>query len=151
MGPENFAQIRPTVQKLRHFFEVTDGHTDARTHGRTDIYESPLYHYRKFLIFFFFCIYVRGKEGNSTTPTKFIPLHFVKLAALASLVKDQKDPKFTPRPGHLFLLFLGGGYFITSQKIQTRYSWVVCTMPPQPFTDTYILNLAQCQWMSVKR
>ena len=28
MGPENFA---PTVQKLRHFFEVTD----ARTHRRT--------------------------------------------------------------------------------------------------------------------
>ena len=31
---------------------------------------------------------MRGKEGNSTTPTKFLPLHFVKLAALASLVKD---------------------------------------------------------------
>ena len=32
---------------------------------------------------------MRGKEGNSTTPTKFLPLHFVKLAALASLVKDK--------------------------------------------------------------
>jgi len=71
VGPENFAQIRPTVQKLRHFFEVTD----ARTDGRTDIYESPLYHRE---IFFFFCIYVRGKEGNFTNPTKFLPLHFVK-------------------------------------------------------------------------
>ena len=91
MGPKNFAQIRPTGQKLQHFFEVTD----ARTDGRTDIYESPLYHYRKFLnFFFFFCIYVRGKEGNSTNPTKFLPLHFVKLAALASLVKD--DVKIDP-------------------------------------------------------
>ena len=32
---------------------------------------------------------MRGKEGNFTNPTKFLPLHFVKLAALASLVKDK--------------------------------------------------------------
>ena len=91
MVPENFAQIRPTVQKLRHFFEVTDtrtdGRTDTRTDGHTDIYESPLYH--REIFFFLFCIYVRGKEGNFTNPTKFLPLHFVKLAALASLVKDK--------------------------------------------------------------
>ena len=34
---------------------------------------------------------MRGKEGNSTNPTKFLPLHFVKLAALASLVKDENE------------------------------------------------------------
>ena len=31
---------------------------------------------------------MRGKEGNSSNPTKFLPPHFVKLAALVSLVKD---------------------------------------------------------------
>ena len=50
--------------------------TDGQTHGHTDKNESPLYHWEIF--FFFFCIYVRGKEGNSTNPTKFLPLHFVK-------------------------------------------------------------------------
>ena len=83
MVPENFAQIRPTVQKLQHFFEVTDGRTDGRTDART-----KTNHPCTIGKFFFFCIYVRGKEGNSTNPTKFLPLHFVKLAALASLVKD---------------------------------------------------------------
>ena len=37
---------------------------------------------------------MRGKEGNSTNPTKFLPLHFVKLAALASLVKDNIKMNF---------------------------------------------------------
>ena len=83
MGPENFVPIRPMVQKLRHFFEVTDG----RTHGRTDG-QTKTNHLSTTTEFFFFFIYVRGKEGNSTNPTKFLPLHFVKLAALASLVKD---------------------------------------------------------------
>ena len=45
MGPENFAPIRPTVQKLRHFFEVTD----ARTHRHFLITSVPL---QKFILFF---------------------------------------------------------------------------------------------------
>ena len=67
MGPENFALIRPTVQKSRHFFEVTD----VRTHGQKRITSVPLHK-------FFFGIYVRGKEGNSTNRVKFLPPHFVK-------------------------------------------------------------------------
>ena len=72
MVPENFAQIRPTVQKLRHFFEVTDGQTHGRTDGQTKT------NHLSTTTEIFFCIYVRGKEGNSTNPTKFLPLHFVK-------------------------------------------------------------------------
>ena len=68
MAPENFAQICPTVQKLRHFFEVTHGHTDGRTKTNHFITTTE----------FFFGIYVRGKEENSTNPTKFLRLHFVK-------------------------------------------------------------------------
>ena len=61
MVPENFAQIRPTVQKLRHFFEVTD----ALTHGHTDKNESPLYHRE---IFFFFLHICEGKGGKLYKP-----------------------------------------------------------------------------------
>ena len=85
MVPENFVPIRPTVQKLRHFFKVTDGRTDGRTKTNHPCTIGKIF------FFFFFCIYVRGKEGNSTNPTKFLPLHFVKLAALASLVKDNYE------------------------------------------------------------
>ena len=35
MGPENFAPIGPTVQKLRHFFEVTVAQTHRRMDGET--------------------------------------------------------------------------------------------------------------------
>ena len=72
MGPENFAPIRPTVQKLQHFFEVTDGQTKMNLPSTTTN--------------FFFCIYVRGREGNSTHPTKFLPLHFVKDKVLTPLL-----------------------------------------------------------------
>ena len=34
---------------------------------------------------FFFCIYVRGKEGNTTNPTIFLPFHFVKDKMLGTL------------------------------------------------------------------
>ena len=50
MGPENFTRIRPTGQKLRHFFEVTHRRTDGRTDGRTNKNISPQYHNR--IIFF---------------------------------------------------------------------------------------------------
>ena len=46
MGPKNFAPIRPTGHKLRHFFEVTHGRTD----GHKDKNESPQYHYRIFFL-----------------------------------------------------------------------------------------------------
>ena len=65
MDPENFALIRPTVQELRHFFEVTDARAQKL------ITSVPIQN-------FFFCIYMRGKEGNSTNPIKFLLLHFVK-------------------------------------------------------------------------
>ena len=64
MGPENFAPIRPTVQKLRHFFEVTDTRTHGRTDGHTDKNESPQYHYR---IFFFLHI-CEGEGGKLYKP-----------------------------------------------------------------------------------
>ena len=63
MGPENFVPVRPTSQKLQHFFEVTDSHTDGQTKM------NHLSTIREF---------VRGEEGNSTNPSKFLPLHFVK-------------------------------------------------------------------------
>ena len=54
MGPENFGPIRPMVQKLWHFFEVTHGRTHGRTDGQTDGHtdknESPQYHYRIFFL-----------------------------------------------------------------------------------------------------
>ena len=62
MVPENFAQIRPTVQKLRHFFEVTD----AQTHGHTDKNESPLY--QREIFFFFFLHICEGKGGKLYKP-----------------------------------------------------------------------------------
>ena len=34
-APENFGHIRRPVQKLRHFFSVTDAQTDRRTDGQT--------------------------------------------------------------------------------------------------------------------
>ena len=76
MGPENFAPVHPMSQKLRHFFEGTHGrthghgHMDTRTHGRT--------HKKNHLSTTKFFLYVTGQEGNSTNPTKFLPLHFVK-------------------------------------------------------------------------
>ena len=68
-SPVNFALFRPTSQKLWHFFKVTD--TQAPRHP--DKNESRHYHYR-----ILFYMYLRGKEGNSTNPSKFLPLHFVK-------------------------------------------------------------------------
>ena len=65
MGPENFTPIHPSVHKVLHFFEVTD--TQTKTNHLSTTTE-----------FFFFCIYVRGKEGNSTNLTKFLSLYFVK-------------------------------------------------------------------------
>ena len=52
----------------------TDGQTDRGTDGQTHKNKSPQIPY----IIFFFCIYMMGKEGDSTNPTKFLPLHFVK-------------------------------------------------------------------------
>ena len=67
VGPENFAPIRPTVQKLQHFFEGTDTHTHTDTQTKTN---HPC------IIGNFFLHMCEG-EGNSTNPTKE-PLHFVK-------------------------------------------------------------------------
>ena len=65
MGPENFALFRPTAQKLQHLW------TDTQTDRQKQITSVPLHK-------FFFGIYVRGKEGNSTNRVKFLPPHFVK-------------------------------------------------------------------------
>ena len=55
MGPENFAQIRPTGQKLRHFFEVTDARTDGHTDGQTFTNNPCTIGKIFFFFFFFFC------------------------------------------------------------------------------------------------
>ena len=59
-------------KNLRHFFAVTD----AQAHRRTDTQTKT--NHLTTTAEFFFCIYVRGKEGNTTNRTKFLPLHFVK-------------------------------------------------------------------------
>ena len=62
VGSENFAPIRQTVQKLRHFFEVTHGRTDARRDRQKWITLVPL---QKF--FFHIC---EGKGGKLYKPYK---------------------------------------------------------------------------------
>ena len=60
MGPENFAPICPTVQKLLNFFEVTDRHTDRRTHRQKQTTSVPQEN------FFFAYLWGRRRETLQT-------------------------------------------------------------------------------------
>ena len=70
VDPDNFARVHPTSLKLWHFLVGTHGQTDGQAPRQKRIPSVPTRNS--------FCIYVRGMEGNSTNPTKFLPLHFVK-------------------------------------------------------------------------
>ena len=72
VGPENFEQVCQKSEKLRQFFTMMDRHTHRN--------KPPHFHYRKR----FFCKYVRGKEGNTMNPKKFLPLLFMKNKSLVA-------------------------------------------------------------------
>ena len=62
------------VQKLRHFFEVTDG----QTHGHTDKNESPQYHY----IIFFLLQICEGEAGKLYKPYEISTFFFLLFLSL---------------------------------------------------------------------
>ena len=80
-APENFGHIRRPVQKLRHFFSVTD----TRTHGRTDAQTFPNDPCTTRGEKNFFCLYVGGNSYTTVNCAKFLPFHYVKLRSLRSL------------------------------------------------------------------
>ena len=80
VGALRVCRIKKSVQQSKSYCTFSTGQTHRRTDTRMDRHtdgqahknESPQYHCR------FFCIYVRGKEGNSPNPMRFLFLHFVK-------------------------------------------------------------------------
>ena len=83
--PKNYlGGVKRALKISRRFIQQVksyDTFSLGQTHGWTDRHKNESPQYQKG----FFCIYVGGKEVNTTNPTKFLPLHFMK---------DKKNAKF---------------------------------------------------------